>query len=710
MEMIEKVIDQQVMEEAIATLERHRRILGDDVVETAVTALQEQASLTEFAPSIQQYDTVTVLQADISGFTAMSAKMDAEQVRDALNALWQRLDNVVLSWGGQIEQHTGDGLTALFGVPVAQEDDAQRAVLAALDMQLELSLFNEEASEPTDTSPLGRLQPRTDFRMRIGVHCGSLLLRRVGQSVGQTAVGDTVQVVGRLEKQCPVGSVLITYDVYRQVFGLFDVESGGLLSLSEDDELPVYEVKKEKSRALQTQVYQGYGFKAGFVGRIPELERIEFALQETLDSSVMQVVTVTGEVGIGKTRFFDEFERWLEMLPVRVCLMRARSEQSEQDQPYAAFRQLFMNYFEIHQRSTLSVVLEKFSRGVARSAGTHAVSTQEQAHVMGQLLGFDFSHSAYVKNLEDVPEKLKQYGMQDLARFFTDLSAQYMPIVILFEDAQWVDEASLAAIEYLLEYCYDLPIMIVCLARPSFLQKRPLWGVGDDPLSPYLKLSLPSLSAVEGGHIVADILRNMPHLPSRLSDLVVFSAKGNPLYLEQFIRLLYDDDIIQFREEGDQVNLGRLEELGVFNTLADLYFARVMLLTELEKDILKAASIVGREFWDAAILEILEGENAVSKETLQSVLAGLEQRELIVRQRASLLADGSQYTFTHDLLHDVVYQQVSTFALEERHALLADWLITRMKPHQISSFVPMIAAHYEKAGQQAVAAQWRERE
>ncbi len=703
------MIDQQVMEEAIATLQRHRTILGDDVVETAVTALQDQATPIESTPSIQQYDIVTVLQADISGFTAMSAKMDAEQVRDALNALWKRLDNVVLSWGGQIEQHTGDGLIALFGVPVAQEDDAQRAVLAALDMQLELSLFNEAASDPTDTSPLGRSETRTDFRMRIGVHCGPLLLGRVGQSAGQTAVGDTVQIVGRLEKQCPIGSVLISYDVYRQVFGLFDVESSTPLTFPEKEEMPVYEVKEEKSRALQTQAFQGLGFKSGFVGRVPELEKLEFALQETLDSSVMQVVTVTGEVGIGKTRLFDEFERWLEMLPVRACLMRAQCEQSERTQPYAAFRQLFTNYFEIHQRSTLPVVLEKFSRGVARSARTHTIDTQEQAHVMGQLLGFDFSHSQYVQNLEDVPEKLKQYGMQDLARYFTDLSLQYVPIVILFEDMQWADEASLAAIEYLLEHCYDLPIMVVCLARPSFLEKRPLWDVADDPLSPYLKVSIPPLSAIEGRHMVKDILRNMPNMPSRLSDLIVFSAKGNPLYLEQLIRLLYDDEIIQFQEEGDQVNLGRLEELGVFNTLADLYFARVMLLTELEQNILKAASVVGREFWDAAILEILDDEVSITKETLQSVLAKLEQHEFIIHQRASLVADGPQYAFTHDLLHDIVYKQVSYLALGEKHAMIANWLIARMKPHQMSVFAPMIAAQYEMAGQSTMAAQWRER-
>ncbi|MBE2223034.1 MAG: AAA family ATPase, partial [Anaerolineae bacterium] len=417
----------QVLEEAISALRRHRSVLGETVVETAVSALQDQILAAGTAPLIQQFETVAILQADISGFTAMSARMDAEQVSDAINALWQRLDNVVLSWGGQIEQHTGDGLIALFGVPVAQEDDAQRAILAALDMQMELSLFNEAASEPTDTSPLGRLMLRTDFRMRIGVHSGPLLWGRVGQSLGETAVGDTVEIVGLLEKMCPVDGVLISIDVYRQVFGLFDVEPGTSLSLPENgNELPLYVVKGEKSRAMQTMTLAEHGIKSAFVGRTPELERLEFALQETLDNGVMQVVTVTGEAGIGKSRLFDAFERWLTMLPVQGCLMRAQSERSETVLPFTALRNLFMDYFEIHQRSTLPVMLEKFSRGVERVAGAHKISAQEQAHVLGHLLGFDFSHSPYVRNLQDQPEKLEKYGLQDLVRFFTDLSAQMM--------------------------------------------------------------------------------------------------------------------------------------------------------------------------------------------------------------------------------------------------------------------------------------------
>jgi class 3 adenylate cyclase len=693
------VTEQQVLEEAIATLRKHRSVLGDSVVETAVAALQDQINLSGTSPLIKQFESVTVLQADISGFTAMSAKMDAEQVRDAINALWERLDNVVLSWGGQIEQHTGDGLIALFGVPLAHEDDAQRAILAALDMQLELALYNEAALEPTDTSPLGRSEQRTDFRMRIGIHSGPLLWGRVGQSLGQTAVGDTVQIVGQIEKLCPVDDVLISYDVYRQVFGMVEVESGPLLRLPEsDDDLPVYIVKGEKARAFQVASQGVHGIKSRFVGRINELERLEHALQETLDHGVMQVVTVTGEVGIGKSRLVDEFERWLEMMPVRGCVMRAHCTRSGHEMPYETFRQLFMDYFEIHQRSTLPVVLEKFVRGVARSAGSHDINTQEQAHVMGQLLGFDFSNSPYVKNLQEEPQKLVDYGLQDLARFFTDLSRQLMPIVILLENAQWADEASLNAIDYLLEACYDLPILVVCLARPDMLAERPLWDANDDPLSPYLTVPMPPLSAIDSRHMVADIITSVKHIPFKLSDLIVFSAQGNPYFLEQLIYYLYEVGVMPRQEGNNQVNLGKLDELDVPTSLSELFLARVDLLPYEEKQVLAAAAVFGRVFWDDAIIDLLKRDFEFTTTSMQQALSHLEQKEMIFRQRSSMVTGTSEFSFVHDLLQDAVYEHVALPMRKLYHIRYAEWLKLRSKTHHLSFYNRMIVEHEQKAG------------
>jgi predicted ATPase len=284
-----------------------------------------------------------------------------------------------------------------------------------------------------------------------------------------------------------------------------------------------------------------------------------------------------------------------------------------------------------------------------------------------------------------------------------------MPVVILLENAQWADDDSLNVIEYLLEACYDLPILVVCLARPEFLEKRPLWNVENDPLSPYLKLPIPALSAIDSRHMVADILTNIRHVPFKMSDLVVYSAQGNPLHIEQIIHLLYEGAIIQEQEFGIHVNLGKLDEIEVPRTLPDIFSARIALLPYEEKEILKAASVIGALFWDVAIENLISPEIKMTPEVLQTALTMLEQKEFIVRKRSSMLAGMSQFSFVYDKLQDVVYSQIPHPIRKIYHGRIADWLVARMKTQRLSFYIPIISAHYERANQLEKAAQWSEK-
>jgi len=281
-----------------------------------------------------------------------------------------------------------------------------------------------------------------------------------------------------------------------------------------------------------------------------------------------------------------------------------------------------------------------------------------------------------------------------------------MPVVILLEDAQWADDESLAAFDYLLEACYDLPILVVCLARPELLVKRPLWDGGDDPLSPYVTLPLSPLSPIDSRHMVADLLAELRHVPFRLSDLVVYGAKGNPFYIEQMIHLLYDHEVVQPQAAGESVNLGKLEELTVPADLPALFQARVARLPAAERQVIEAASVVGRVFWDHAIQALLLPEVEMAPEDLQRALSVLEQKALIVRRRSSMLAGLSQFSFVHDTLQDEVYAQLAQPLRQRYHARIADWLVDRMKSQRLSFYAPMIAAHYQEAGQVQAAAQW----
>ncbi len=681
------MIDRQILEQAIAALRSHHLVLGDEVVETAVLALQEKLHAlaetgADTARAAENHDCLAVLQADLSGFTALSANMDAEQVGDLVDALWLRFDNVVRAWGGVIDKHTGDGLIALFGLPQAQEDDVERAILAALDMQLELSLFNEANLGRGDTGPLNRRGVSRELQMRIGVHAGPVVLTRVGGSSGATAVGETIALVEQLEQAAPVGGVLISYDVYRQVYNRFTaIEQPSLPFPGRSEPLPVYAVQQEKGRAFRRDRWGAIGPDGRFLNRVAELERLQFGLQESLDNSVMQVIVVNGPAGLGKSQLFAEFERWLELLPVRGCLLRSQASPAGQTQPYALMRDFFRQFFDIHRRSSAAVSREKFVRGVQKIARADRISAREQAHVMGYLLGFDFTDSPYLRDLREEPERLIAYARSDLARFFTDLADTCPPLVWLVEDGHWADAASLDLIDYLLAHCPDLPLLVVCLARPSLLEERPSWRA-TTPFNPIALVNLSSLTPIDARHLVSQLLEDVPNAPTRLIDLVVYGAKGNPLYAEQMVRLLYDSGVIMPSGDSWHVNLSLLGEVVLPETLEALFAARLARLSEFEQTVLGVAALAGPHFWDGMVQEAITAvptPGAIT-ETLQS----LEQKQLIFRQRSSLFAAVVEYQFSHDLLWQEAWRALPEERRQAYRPALIRWLETRAEQQAIS--------------------------
>lgn len=298
------IINRENVEQAIVVLEVKRVNIGDGIVDVAVDALREKLAL--LSDDLTRYDPVAVLVADLSGFTAMSAVLDAELVRDMMNLLWQKLDSIVFAWGGQIDKHLGDGVIAFFGVPTAHADDAERAVQAALDMQLALQVLNQHSMHTNG------LKAVPHFRMRIGIHIGSLLLGRMGEKL--TAVGETLTIAEKLERLAPVDGVLVSQEIRRLTIDLFETEMRPAVALEEGETpLSVYLVKRSKG---QNWVARWQNLPDNrLIGRANELQNLLDALQSTVDGRFSQIVTLQGEKGVGKSRLLTEFNRWLTMFP-----------------------------------------------------------------------------------------------------------------------------------------------------------------------------------------------------------------------------------------------------------------------------------------------------------------------------------------------------------------------------------------------------------
>jgi class 3 adenylate cyclase len=292
---------------ALAALDAQRPALGDAVVEAAQAPIRERLRALQQKPAEQQRKQVTVLFADVSGFTAAVENKDAEDVAEAVNALWALVDRVIVAHGGVIDKHMGDAVMALWGGVSAQEDDPERAVLAALKIQ-------QEIQEAGLRAPAG-----VCFAMRIAVHSGPVFLGAVGTTGEYTALGDTINTVSRLQLAAPVGGVLVSHETYRLVIGLFDMQPvEAIEAKGKSGPLQAYQVYGVEPRTFRQRRRGLEGIVTRMVGRDVELGFLQAAFHRTVQESSVQLVTVIGEAGIGKSRLLYEFEHWLEKLPEEI--------------------------------------------------------------------------------------------------------------------------------------------------------------------------------------------------------------------------------------------------------------------------------------------------------------------------------------------------------------------------------------------------------
>ena len=518
------------LEQAMTALEAQRAILGDAVVEASLGALRQQLAALE-AQARQpkpQRKQVTVLFADVSGFTALSETLDHEDVAELMNALWQALDREITARGGVIDKHIGDAVMALWGAHVAREDDPEQALRAALALQKALAGF--------------RQQHGVALAMRIGVNTGPVLVGDVGTTAEFTAMGDTVNIASRLEHAAPIGGILIAHDTYRHVRGLFDVEALPPLQVKGKVEpLSVYLVQRAKPRAFRPATRGIEGVETPMIGRDAELQQLQAAYRAATDPAApdRRVVTILGEAGLGKSRLLAEFFNWLELLPETVFYLQGRADPSTQTQPFALLRSVFAFRYELQDSDPAPAVQRKLEKGSRRALAGDPEAPMK-AHFIGHLLGFDFSASPHLQPALADPQQIHDRGLLYLADYLRAVS-RGQPAVLLLEDLHWADDSSLDALEQLLRWVTDHPLLLLATARPTLLERRPGWGEGQ---AYHARLSLQPLSPADSLRLVDALLAAVDDLPATLRSLIAGNAEGNPFYVEELIKVLIDDRVI----------------------------------------------------------------------------------------------------------------------------------------------------------------------
>jgi class 3 adenylate cyclase/tetratricopeptide (TPR) repeat protein len=598
---------------------------------------------------------VSVLFADLVGFTTLSESRDAEDVRELLSRYFDRCRRLIELYGGTVEKFIGDAVMAVWGTPIATEDDAERAVRAALDLVTAVSALGEELGAE-------------NLRARAGVLTGEAAVTLGATGQGMVA-GDLVNTASRVQSVAEPGAVFVGEATKRASEQTIVFEDAG------DFELKGKEGETRLWRALRvvsgrSGSLKSAGLEAPFVGRDRELRQIKELFHTSADERRTQLVSVTGIAGIGKSRLAWEFYKYFDGIEQVVYWHRGRCLAYGDGVAFWALADMVRMRCEIAEDDEQAVALEKL-RGALEE---YMLDPEERRFVeprLAQLLGIG-EHD--------------QRDRQDLFsawRLFFERLADVYPTVLAFEDMQWADTALLDFVEYLLEWSRDSPLFVITLARPDLLDRRPTWGAGQRN---FTSIYLEPLSHAAMGELLAGLV---PGLPTTLRDRILDRAEGVPLYAVETVRMLLDRGVLA--QDGSSYRVvGEVDSLDVPETLQAVAAARLDSLTAEERRVVQDAAVLGKTFSPGA-LAALTGK---TDEELTPLLSGLVRKELLGTQMDPRSPERGQYGFLQDLIRQVAYDTLSKRDRRAKHLAAAAVLTASLVEEEVAE---VIASHLVEA-------------
>jgi len=671
------------IEAGLAALELQRAVLGDAVVDLAAAPLRARLeSLRQDAGAANQHrKQVSVLFVDIVGSTAMTRSLDPEDAHQILDRAMQRFTTVVEAHQGRVLQYAGDGLLAAFGADEVREDDAERAVRAGL-------AIGEAARELARS--LRSSHGLADFQIRAGIDTGPALLGGGVDAEGSIR-GAVVALAARMEQTAPPGGLRIHHDTQRHVRGVFKVTEEPVEVKGEPQPVRTYLVHGVKPRAFRVANRGIEGLQTRMVAREEELEELQSQFDALCRQRRAIVVHVVAEAGLGKSRLLAEFEDWAEAQPTDFFLFRGRAEPQTRAHPFGLMHDLLAWRLQIADDDDPATARRKLVDGIAPLFGPD--DGEAPAQILGHLLGLDFGDSPALRGLADDARELRNRAFHIGAEVLRRTAARAgMPILMVLEDLHWADDGSLDFLQYVIQVGRDVPMLMVCALRPGLYERRPDWALPD---AAHVRIELQPLDKRAGRELAGELLRRLGTVPPALRELLIGSAEGNPFHMEELLRMLIDDGVIDTDSEPWQLQADRLLATQVPPTLAGVLQARLDSLPPDERHALQLCAVIGHQFWEQALAAI--DPDAPPR------LRALAQRGLITAHDQAALDGQKEYVFAHQALHQVTYDSVLRRQRAELHGQVADWLL-RMRGGRPSQALGLAAGHLERAGDPAGAA------
>jgi class 3 adenylate cyclase/tetratricopeptide (TPR) repeat protein len=595
---------------------------------------------------------VTVLFADLVGFTSRAERMDPEDVRSLLSPYYARLRSELERHGGTVEKFIGDAVVALFGAPVAHEDDPERAVRAALAIR---DWVREE----------------DQLQVRIAVNTGEALVTLGARPVeGEgMAAGDVVNTAARLQAAAPVNGILVGETTYRATRDAIDfAEADSVEAKGKHDPVRSWEALQARARFGVDVPHEA---RTALVGRERELDVLRDALARVRAERSPQLVTLVSVPGMGKSRLLYELSRIVDAEPELISWRQGRSLPYGEGVSFWALAEMVKAQAGILETDTADESEAKLERMGAEIGRDSADADWVRRHLRA-LIGLGGADGSL--GGDDRAETFAAWR-----RFFEAL-AEERPLVLVFEDLHWADEGLLDFVDHLVDWAAGVAILVVCSARPELLERRPGWG-GGKPNA--ITLSLSPLAAKETARLLGSLLGSAVVEAGEQAELLA-RAGGNPLYAEQYVQMLAE------RRGG--------EELPLPESIQGIVSARLDALAVDEKRLLQDAAVIGKVFWPGAVAGL---GGAPDRFLLEERLHALERKQFIRRERRSSVAGETQHAFLHVLLRDVAYGQIPRGGRIEKHVLAAGWIESLGRP---DDHAETLAHHYLSALELARAA------
>jgi class 3 adenylate cyclase/tetratricopeptide (TPR) repeat protein len=602
---------------------------------------------------------VAMLFADLVGSTSLGEREDPEVVQDLVSNTFTRLSQEIERFGGTVDKIMGDAILALFGVPAAHEDDPERAVRAALEMQSVLATMNAEADAA------GR--PR--LGMRVGVEAGEVLvnLERTPDLPDRMVTGDAANTASRLQSAAEPGAVVVGPAVYAASSQVIDYR-----------ELPPLHLKG-KAEAIPAWVAAGVktrhgerahlGLEAALVGRDDELATLKQAFHRVVSTGRPGLVTVIGPAGVGKSRIAWELLKYVDGLPDSPTWIRGRCY-AYGNRSYSALAEAMKGRLGVQEDESPDAIRAKVDTEVAELFGDGEGDDAVARH-MAALVGGS-TEQAFLR--ED---------LFDAWRRFLERVAARRPVVLLLEDIHWADEGLLDFLDHMAHWGQG-PILSLTLARPELLEHRPAWGGG---IRSYSALYLDALSSDQNAEMLTRLLGS--EVPEGLRRLVLERSEGNPLFTEEIVRSLIDRGVLRTQHADSWELAAAVEDIELPRSIQGVIASRLDALPGDEKHALQDGSVVGRVFW----LGTLGALASLDHEAARGVVGRLRLKEILIPREPSAFGSDPEFGFRHVLIRDVAYESLPKAERAAKHAQVAAWF-EEVGGARAVEFAEQIATHH----------------